>query len=505
MPIVRPRSAGGIPSAVFWLVTIAALAYAASTACILVYALGQLHLLVRSAWGGPPALSERTGPVPTVLVQLPLRNERRVARELLRSVSEIDWPREHLEIQVLDDSDDETVAICAEACSRLRARGFRIEHVRRGTREGFKAGALAHGLTLSKAPLVAILDADFRPQREFLAQTVPFLETTPELGLLQARWAHQNRDASLFTRAQAFHLDAHFTIEQRARSVAPLFMGFNGTAGVWRREAIDAAGGWSADSLTEDLDLSFRAQLAGWRLGYCDAIGVPSELPDEVAAIRTQQHRWMKGGAQVARKLLWRLWSSGLPLVTRVQGTLHLMGGAVFLAVVTLCLLTPIVHPLMQLSPERASVFIVCGTLLQFTLAVLVCFYGTMCVRRDGLSGVRRFATDFVPFLSLSTGLSVHNALAVLEGWSGRQSPFVRTPKRGDSAAEGALYMPLPVGPVAWFEAGMAVWGAAGLIWAIAHGQWVLAAFLASQSAGFAVVSVGGWPRRVPAAVEELA
>jgi cellulose synthase/poly-beta-1,6-N-acetylglucosamine synthase-like glycosyltransferase len=489
---------------VFWLAAIAAGLHALASVAIGLYSVGQLHLLIRSRRAHHDA--PRPFELPSVLVQLPLRNERRVTRALLHAVSRLEWPRDRLEVQVLDDSDDETVAICAEECARLRAGGLDIHHVRRGTRAGYKAGALAHGLTLSDAPFVAILDADFRPTPGFLRDAMAPLLADPSLGLLQGRWAHQNRDVSLFTRAQAFHLDAHFSIEQAARSRAPLFMGFNGTAGVWRRAAIDDAGGWSADSLTEDLDLSFRAQLTGWRLAYDDALAVPSELPEDVPAIRTQQHRWMKGGAQVARKLLCRLWASRVPLITKLQGTLHLAGGSVFFAVLALCVLTPLVHPIGVAWPALGAVLAVSGLALQFALLVLVAFYGTMCVRRDGGRAPGRFLVGFVPFLSLSTGLSLHNALAVLEGWFGRETPFVRTPKRGEGAADGALYLPLPVGPVAWGEAALAGWGALGFAWAVANGQWVLASFLASQTAGFAVVASGGWsPRSEPSATTERA
>ncbi|MCO4747584.1 MAG: glycosyltransferase [Proteobacteria bacterium] len=471
-----------------------ALLYVASAVMVAVYGCAQLHLLWRSRAVRRPQVSTlgREG-LPRVLVQLPVRNERRVMRPLLRCIAGLDWPSDRLEIQVLDDSDDETVGICAEECARLRARGVRIEHVRRAERRGFKAGALAHGLTLNDADYVAIFDADFRPDSSFLREAMAVLIARPELGLVQARWAHLNRDHSPFTQALAFHLDAHFGVEQQARSQQPLLMGFNGTAGIWRRAAIDGAGGWSADSLTEDLDLSFRAQLAGWPLAYVDELEAPAELPADVRAIRTQQHRWMKGGAQVFRKLIGPLWASDRPLVAKLQGTAHLGGGTVFLAVTALLLVTPaLAFP--AVGEVMRPIVWPAALLLQVALVVLALFYGTSCVRRAGFGrGLARFALTFLPFLALSTGLALHNAVAVVDGWSGRPSPFVRTPKLGEDGDGGKLYVPLPVGRLAFAELLLAGWAVVGLMAALFYGDWLLAGFLLSQAAGCGVVALGGW------------
>ena len=231
--------------------------------------------------------------VPKVTVQLPLFNERTVAQRLVACVGALDRATDKLQVQVLDDSTDETVDIVAEAVAEQRAQGLDIVHVRRSNRQGFKAGALAHGLEHASGEFVAIFDADFLPEPDFLRRAMA--RFTPQIGLVQARWGWLNPRASILTRAQTMHLDAHFTVEQQARSSGDMFMGFNGTAGVWRRRTIDEAGGWHADTLTEDLDLSFRAQLHGWTLAYVDALEAPSELPEAFAAVRTQQHRWMKG------------------------------------------------------------------------------------------------------------------------------------------------------------------------------------------------------------------
>lgn len=454
---------------------------------VALYALAQLHLLARSARPTPhqPALPD--GPLPRVLVQLPLRNERSAAAGLLRSVAALRWPA--LTVQVLDDSDDETVPLVAALADELRRDGLDIHHVRRGTRQGYKAGALAHGLTLDDAPFVLVLDADFRPAPDFVERAMAVLLAEPELGLVQARWAHRNASQSWLTRAQALHLDAHFTIEQQARSRAPLFMGFNGTAGIWRRQAIEDAGGWSADTLTEDLDLSYRAQLAGWRMRYVDALSVSSELPADLPAIRTQQHRWMKGGAQVAVKLLGTMWRAPVPWVTRLQATAHLAGGTVFFAVLVLCATTPVL--LDVATPATTPWLQACAPLLELGLVTLLLTYGTSCVRRDGWAGLVRVGVTFVPFLALSTGMAVHNAQAVLEGLRGVPSPFVRTPKRGEGEKPYARAVSVAHAP----ELVLGIWGLIGLVRALAAENWVLAAFLGTQCAGLLAVGLGGrWP-----------
>lgn len=464
--------------------------YTAAALAISIYSLSQLHLLVLSWFRREDAVPEGAPEAPFVTLQLPIYNERTVVEELLDSVAGLDWPADRLEIQLLDDSTDDTVELAAAKVAELQAAGIDIQHIRRDNRQGYKAGALAHGLKTARGKLIAILDADFRPLPGFLRQTVAALQAHPEWGLLQARWGHLNRSASPYTAAQAFHLDAHFTIEQAARSRRPLFMGFNGTAGVWRRQAIDDAGGWSADTLTEDLDLAFRAQLAGWTLGYADGIEVPAELPELVPAVRSQQHRWMKGGAQVSRKLLGVLWRSDQPLVTRLQGTAHLIGGAVFLCVLALCLVMPLLHPMETLVPWFAAAVVPGAIALQVAFAILVLFYSTMCARREPtpLGAAQRFVSTFPVFLALSAGLSLHNSRAVWEGWFGRATPFVRTPKRGDGTL--VAYRPQRAGITWLLELAVGLWIVAGLGWALAHEEWLLSLFLGVQSLGFLAIAL---------------
>ncbi|MBK7369042.1 MAG: glycosyltransferase [Candidatus Eisenbacteria bacterium] len=261
---------------------------------------------------------------------------------MIEAAAALDWPADRLEIQVLDDSSDETVTIAAATVARLRARGVDVTHVRRGGREGFKAGALAHGLAFARGSLVAVFDADFVPPPEFLRALVPHF-ADPAVGMAQARWGHLNRGASALTEAQAAMLDAHFRLEHAARAHGGLFLNFNGTAGLWRRACIESAGGWSHDTLTEDLDLSYRAQLAGWRFVYDDALVVPAELPSDMRAFLSQQRRWAKGSIQTARKVLPALFAAPLSARHKWEGALHLTANAAYPLLLALSLALPVV------------------------------------------------------------------------------------------------------------------------------------------------------------------
>ena len=478
--------------AVSLLSLLVALGMALAATAIGLHVLAWLHLLWLRRAGSTPVPPVLVGDeLPALTLQLPLYNEAAVAEELLCCCARLDWPG--LELQVLDDSTDETVAIVARVVDELRAEGVDIVHLRRGSREGFKAGALAAGLERARGELVAILDADFRPDPLWLRRAVACLEPTD--GLVQCRWAFRNPGASVLTRAQALHLDAHFALEQQARFAGGLLMGFNGTAGVWRRACIEAAGGWEGDTLTEDLDLAYRAQLAGWRLRYVDAIAVGSDLPEGLSAVRAQQHRWIRGGAQVARKLLGRLWRGREPLRRKLQGTAHLLASSVFLPVLLLCVLTPALPLLQQgAGPVEAALFGYAGWVLRGVLLVLVVAYATVCRQREGCPwrGLRRLARDFPPFLALVTAISAHDAWAAWKGWVGPTGTFVRTPK-------GPTPLPreLP-GAVVW-EVGLAAWSWTGLVLAVGAQAWGLVPFLGFQAVAFsALVGLTMWPSRVP-------
>jgi cellulose synthase/poly-beta-1,6-N-acetylglucosamine synthase-like glycosyltransferase len=374
---------------------------------------------------------------PRVLVQIPLYNERNVVERIVRAAAAQDWPRHRLSIQVLDDSTDSTPAIAADLVETLRASGTAIRHIRRAVRTGYKAGALAYGLSLDDAPYVAILDADFVPDPDFLRRTVGPLLSDPGLGFVQARWDHQNAGDSLLTEAQSMMLDAAFAVEQPSRSFAGLVLPFNGTCGVWRREAIRSAGGWSLDVLTEDLDLSIRAQLRHWRARYLVNVAVPGELPGTLAAWRTQQFRWTKGFAQVARKLLPAIWASDLSLKAKAALTLQL-GQCLFFPLASAALISSLTMQLLAGPPSwpfavlggLASTMGLCGMIGFLTSGHAVLHRG----------GGKRLAKRLPLAFLFGSGLLVSNTRAALEGLAGRPSAFIRTPKRGSAAAPPRRY-----------------------------------------------------------------
>ncbi len=371
----------------------------------------------------PPAPS----PLPRVTVQLPVYNELYVVERLIRSVGALDYPAELLEVQVLDDSTDETSAIVERLCAEERARGLDIVHVRRGTREGFKAGALAAGLARARGELLAIFDADFVPPPGFLRAVVPHFGDE-RVGMAQARWDHLNRDYSLLTRIQSILLDGHFAIEQTARSRAGLFFNFNGTAGVWRRRAIEEAGGWQHDTLTEDLDLSYRAQMRGWKFVYLPSVLAPAELPVEVRAFKTQQCRWAKGSMQTARKILPALLSSPLPVRIRIESVLHLLSNLSYVAIMALSvLMLPVLAVGRRLNAP--GFVLVAGYLALFLFATVsvLAFYSE--AQRSTVADWRTRWASIPLVMALGVGLSVSAARAVVGGLfqSGRE--FVRTPK----------------------------------------------------------------------------
>ncbi len=363
---------------------------------------------------------------PTVTVQLPLYNERYVAARALSAVANLDYPSSRLEIQVLDDSDDETSERVASVVAKLRADGVRIHHLQRTDRVGFKAGALAAGLAKAKGELIALFDADFVPRPDFLKKVVTDFDD-PAVGMVQARWGHLNENHSLLTRAQALQLDAHFTVEHGVRAARGYFFNFNGTAGVWRRRAIEDAGGWLADTLTEDLDLSYRAQLCGWRFAYRDDVEVSAELPVEMAAYRLQQQRWAHGGAQTARKLLPSILGASLPGGVKREAAWHLLIHFAYplLVVVTLAGLA------VGLLAENLAVrwvLAVDGALLTVAMGSLSYFYGVTAQARGGPAWWKRVA--LVPvIMALGAGISLSQTVAVTKGLSGHRTPFQRTPK----------------------------------------------------------------------------
>ncbi len=362
---------------------------------------------------------------PRVTVQLPLYNERYVAGRLIDAVCALDYPRDRLEIQVLDDSTDDTRERVAERVRWYRERGVRIEHLHRTDRTGYKAGALAAGCEVAAGELLAVFDADFVPRPDFLRRTVPWF-ADPELGVVQARWDHLNRDSSRLTRAQAIFLDAHFLIEHLARNRGGRFFNFNGTAGIWRRQAIEEAGGWEHDTLTEDLDLSYRAQLAGWRFLFLPDVAAPAELPVEINAFKQQQHRWAKGSIQTARKLLPAVLRAPLPPATRLEAFVHLTNNSAYALMV---LLSVLLFPAMLLRRGAdPSTLLMVDLPLFFgaTIAVLAYYVASQVAVLGTFEGAFRHLPSV---LGLGIGLSVNNARAVVEGLFEDGGVFQRTPK----------------------------------------------------------------------------
>jgi len=365
--------------------------------------------------------------LPRVTIQLPMYNEMYVAQRLIDAVCGIDYPRELLEIQVLDDSTDETSEIARACVERNRALGHDVVYVHRDNRQGFKAGALEHGLKSARGELVAVFDADFVPNPDFLKRTVPFFADTG-VGMVQVRWGHLNRDFSVLTQAQSIFLDGHFVIEHTARHRSGCFFNFNGTAGIWRRTCIEDAGGWQHDTLTEDLDLSYRAQLKGWRFIFLPEVISPAEVPVDMNAFKSQQHRWAKGSIQTAKKLLPRILASNLPWAVKREAFFHLTNNGAYLLMVLLSLLMPIS---MKVRFNRGLY----QTLLldlpfALTATASVCFFYVATQRELGVSWWRRL--KYLPLLmSLGIGLSVNNTKAVLEALVNHQTGFTRTPKTG--------------------------------------------------------------------------
>ncbi|MEO1483839.1 MAG: glycosyltransferase [Myxococcota bacterium] len=441
-----------------------------------------LSLLARRYRVMPPAPPTEW---PKVVVQLPLYNERYVAQRIIDAASKIDYPQDKLEIQVLDDSTDETVDIVKARVDEWKARGTRIEHVRRGSREGFKAGALAAGLKQTDAELVAIFDADFVPPPHFLKALVGHFQED-DVGMVQARWEHLNRLDSKLTDAQAMLLDGHFVNEHGGRVVTQSFFNFNGTAGIWRIRAIEEAGGWSGDTLTEDLDLSYRAQLAGWRFVYRPDVTVPAELPNNVNAFKTQQHRWAKGSIETARKLLPQIWRSKLSLRHKVEATFHLGGNIAYPLVLVLALIMPF-GLAARYAYKSTPLSILDGFMLLGSTGALALFY-FLAERYAGRP--QGMLTRLPVCLAVGVGLAVNNSKAVLEALFKRKSAFARTPKWGGRSAIDASYLLKGQGQ-ALVELVLGIYLAVATVFAAVAWRFVALPFMLLFTAGFFILAWG--------------
>ncbi|MFC1959106.1 glycosyltransferase [Chloroflexota bacterium] len=430
--------------------------YTLSALTLAVYATGIMLLFIiwwRHRHPPSPQHSKPTVEWPSVLVQLPVYNERAVVRRLLAAVAVLDYPRDRLLIQVLDDSNDDTGDLIAQEVDRYAASGLKIAHICRTTRTGYKAGALANGLTHTKTELVAIFDADFVPAPDFLKQVVPYFSSDQKLGMVQTRWGHLNSRAGLLTQAQALSLDGHFIVEQTARSAGGLLLNFSGSGGIWRTACIHDAGGWSAETLAEDLDLSYRAQLRGWRFRYLPQVVVPAEIPPQLAAYRQQQSRWAKGSTQNLfkhGKALWR--SDHWGIYPKFMGTLHLGQYLVHPLMLVLLLLTP----LLLLTGIPAKLPLAPLGLIGIGPPLVYLFS-----QRHVYTDWKRRLLVFPILLGVGTGFALNNTLAIGAALRGSPNVFHRTPKFKGQSWQRSRYA-LPVGWPVLGEALLAVYAAWG-------------------------------------------
>ncbi|MDG1777901.1 MAG: glycosyltransferase [Flavobacteriaceae bacterium] len=410
--------------------------YSTALVLIFMYALAQLNLLFNYLSANKSNNKDEKfdlsdpNQTPFVTIQLPVYNELYVMERLLDNIVKLEYPSDKLEIQVLDDSTDESIETTAKHIKLLQEKGFDIQHIRRANRNGFKAGALKEGLILAKGEFIAIFDADFLPKSDWLKRTIPYFKDE-QIGVVQTRWGHINRDYSILTRVQAFALDAHFTLEQVGRNAKGHFINFNGTAGIWRKECILDAGNWEGDTLTEDLDLSYRAQLKNWKFKYLEHVETPAELPVVISAARSQQFRWNKGGAENFRKMIGRVFSNkNLSLKTKIHGMLHLLNSTMFLNVLIVGILS---IPMLYIKNEYAHLKVYFYVMSFFVISTVIFFicYWFMYKKTHGssLKSFVQYIVLFFTFFSIAMGFSLHNSIAVIEGHIGKRSEFVRTPK----------------------------------------------------------------------------
>ncbi len=419
--------------------------YSIALLLIFMYALAQLNLLFnylkarKKQQAGPTFNFSNEKEIPLVTIQLPVYNELYVMDRLLKNIAKIDYPSEKLEIQVLDDSTDESLTETAIHIRELQKNGLDIKHITRENREGFKAGALKEGLITAKGEYIAIFDADFLPKKNWLKNTIPYFKD-PEIGVVQTRWGHLNREYSLLTRIQAFALDAHFTLEQVGRNSKGHFINFNGTAGVWRKECILDAGNWEGDTLTEDLDLSYRAQLKKWKFKYLEEVVTPAELPMVISAARSQQFRWNKGGAENFQKMAWRVFKNkDVSLKTKIHSFLHLLNSTMFLNILIVAILS---IPMLYIKNEYDHLkvyFFAMSFFVISTLIFFICYWFTFkTIYGGGFKQFLKYFGMFFAFFSVAMGFSLHNSIAVLEGHFGKRSDFIRTPKFNIDSLKGS-------------------------------------------------------------------
>jgi cellulose synthase/poly-beta-1,6-N-acetylglucosamine synthase-like glycosyltransferase len=465
--------------------------YTLSLFYLFAFSMGQLHLtwIYRKAKKKSFVADTKISEFPLVTIQLPIYNEKYVVERLLEAISQFDYPKEKLEIQILDDSTDRTTEIILKKIEALRPLGLDIKLLHRENRTGYKAGALDYGFHSSKGEFIAIFDADFIPSPDFLKKTIPYFSDS-KIGVVQTRWAHINQHYSMLTQLQAFGLDAHFSVEQVARNMHGSFINFNGTCGVWRKSCIENAGGWSFDTLTEDLDLSYRAQLKGWRFHYLEEVSTQGELPVIMPAIKSQQYRWNKGAAETARKIFVDVVQSDISFSKKVHAFFHLFNSSVFVCLLIAALLSVPMLYIKQAHPQINWLFHV-GIIFLAGFLSITLFYWT-ATKRFYENPIRSFWSLFPRFLIVSMGLSLHNGLAVLEGLVGKRTPFIRTPKFNVTDKKeswlGNSYIRTKIGWQTIIEGILCLYFIFGIAAGIQLGDWGLLLFHAMLALGFGSV-----------------
>ncbi len=465
-----------------------ALLYLLAVGALFAYGINFFYLTYL-AWRRPsaPEPTPHLAEWPDVTVQIPIYNEMYVAERVTLAAAKLAYPPQKLQIQVLDDSTDETRQIVAAAVARLQAQGVNIRHITRPNRDGYKAGALRHGLTTATGEFIAMFDADFVPQPEFLQQTIPqFREKT---AFVQARWGHLNREYSLLTALQSVAIDAHFVVEQFARFVGGYWFNFNGTAGVWRRSALADAGGWQADTLTEDLDLSYRALLRGWHGRYLRHVEVPAELPVSISAFRRQQHRWARGSLECARKLLPGVWASSARLPVKLSATLHLTGYVVHLLLLALSLLYPLVLVVSQAFPQLITLF---GVAYVFNLTALAPTLFFVAGQKQLNRAWWRWLPKILFVTAVGSGLMINTLRAAVQMALKTHNVFERTAKFGlgqEREAWQRKRYQLKLDGIVFWELAFAALNLGTIWYAALLGNWAVAFYAGIFVAGLLYVA----------------
>jgi len=428
--------------------------------------------------------------LPLVTVQLPIFNEKYVVERLVEKACALDYPRDRLEIQLLDDSTDETLQIADRVVRRFQKKGYPIVHLHRKNREGYKAGALKEGLQKAKGRYIAIFDADFIPTPDFLKRVIPYFFAKEEYGMVQARWSHVNQDYSLMTQAQSVLLDGHFIMEHGGRNRSGRFFNFNGTAGIWDRQCIEDAGGWELDTLTEDLDISYRAQMKGWKFLFVPEVAVPAELPVEMNGFKSQQHRWSKGSIQTAKKLAYKIFRSPLPWKVKAEACFHLLNNFAYLLMVLLSLMMPVSIYIRHLYGLEFSYWVDLPIFLLATLSMAV-FYG--CSQKEIYPDWKSRLIYLPLNLALGIGMCINNTRAVLEALLGRHSAFQRTAKfaiskKSDRWQNKKYKSSVSLGTLLEILLGLYFSGA--LVFAVLHGMWATLYCLLLFQVGFLYVGL---------------